>query len=175
MTSSTLRLRTTLVVASLLPVAGMARADCAPVIAAYAKAESSGRYAVYDVATMDAPAKGQPFQVTVGRAGYIFMGEKYKSIGGGTAGSEGQALKAREQKGTARCEPIADHSFGGESAAGWRIHDARARSLGDDAAINFYVSKSTGLPIYHAMGSNAGLRWAYGPTVVVPGADRIEK
>ncbi len=160
---------------SFLVVASAAHADCAPVIAAYAKADASGRYALFDVASMDAPPKGPAFQVTVGRAGYIFTGEKYKSIGGGVAGSEGEALRAREKAGTSRCESIGEHSFGAEGAVGYRILDARAKSLGDSAAINFYVSKSSGLPVYHAMGKDVGWRWAYGPTVVLPSADRIEK
>ena len=165
----------TAALAGLLVAAASAHADCAPVIAAYAKAQSTGRFALFDVTSMDGPAQGDPFQVTVGGNGYIFTGTKYKSIGGGVAGSEGEALRAREKSGAARCESIGAHSFGGEKAAGYRILDARAKALGDGAAIEFYVSSSTGLPAYHAMGTSPGWRWVYGTAVVAPSAGRIEK
>jgi hypothetical protein len=44
-------------------------ADCGPVIATYAKAEATGRYAMSDVASLQAAPKGKPFQVDVGGAG----------------------------------------------------------------------------------------------------------
>ncbi len=93
-------------------LADAARADCAPVLAAYANAEATKRYAVYEV---DA------------------LGERKSAAA------------------------IAD---------GFRI---RNHEQGDDyTAIALWIDRSTALPLFHGLGSDAGVGWKHGADVVPP-------
>ncbi len=98
-----------------------AHADCAPIIAAFAKAESTGRSAVYDVASMQAAPKGKPFHVDVSGVGYADVGDHRQKGGGGNAALEGSSLKGREQKGEVRCEPIGESRIAGDAVVGYQI------------------------------------------------------
>ena len=153
--------------------ASAACADCGPVIAAYAKAEATGRYAMYDVASLQAAPKGTPFQVDVGGAGYTNFGDRWQKGGGGDAGFEGSSLRKREGKGTVRCEPLGERKIGSETAVGYQIRNNEKGNAPDPTAIHMWISRSTGLPVFHGMGSDGGgLRWVYGPTVVAPAMTR---
>ena len=162
---------TTIVAAAV--VAGFslnAQADCKPVIDAYAKAEATGRYALYDVAGIQAQAKGKPFYVGIDGVGYTdFGGGRYQNAGNGQASSEGDALKDDEKTGKKRCEPLGERTIGNENATGYRIRSTEKGKLADLTAIDMWMSKGTGLPIFHGMGSDGGgMRWVFGPTVVAP-------
>lgn len=165
----------------LLAAAGVARADCAPVIAAYDRAEATKRYAIYEVDRVDGAPKGEPFAVTVGdvqyAANYVRRGPLSMVQDGyvrrsPTASVEGSMLKSDERKGEKRCETIGDRKAGGVSAVAYRI-----RSPGADAdpfALEVWVDRSTGLPFFHGLGSDSGgFRWRYGADVVPPPAARI--
>ncbi len=146
-----------------------AHADCAPVIAAYAKAEATGRYAMFDVSSIDAAPKGKPFQVDVDGFAYTNMGSSYSKSGGGDAGAEGNSLRSREQKGTVRCEALGERRIGTETALGYRIRGNDKGNQPDPTAIHLWVSRASGLPLFHGMGSDGGgLRWVYGAEVVAP-------
>ena len=155
--------------AVLAALPGPSRADCAPVIAAYAKAEATGRYAMFDVDSIASTPKGAPFQVDIGNVGYTHLGNgTYTRRGGGDAGAEAGSVKSREQKGSIRCEPIGERRIGSEAARGYRIR-ANDKSSQDPTAIHIWVATSSGLPLFHGMGSeDGGLRWVYGAEVAAP-------
>ncbi|MEO8923298.1 MAG: hypothetical protein ABI330_10830 [Caldimonas sp.] len=151
-------------------VAAGAQADCAPVIAAYAKAEATGRYAVYDVKNIQAAPTGKPFHVDVGNASYTNFGDHYQKGGGGTAASEGSSLKSRELKGAVRCEPLGERKISGDAALGYQVRNNDKNNAPDPTAIHIWISRLSGLPVFHTMGSEdgGGMRWVYGNDVVVP-------
>jgi hypothetical protein len=158
-----------------LAFANFAHADCGQVIEAYSKAEATGRYAMYDVDKITSAPKGQPFQVTIGSAGYVDVGGTYKNVGS-SAGSEGSSLKAREQKGEVRCEPLGERKIGNDILVGYQIRNNDKGNRPDPTAIHMWVNRATGLPWFHGMGSdNGGLRWVYGPEVVAPPPGKISK
>lgn len=158
-----------------MALAGTAQADCGPVIAAYTKAEATGRYALFDVNSLTEAPKGQPFHVTIGGAGYINMGETYKK-GGGSAGFEGSNLKNREKKGEARCEPLGERKIGAEQAIGYQIlRNDNGKPAPDANAIDMWVNRSTGLPMFHGIGwTKGGLRWVYGAEVSAPPPNKVK-
>ena len=152
-----------------------AMADCSAVIAAYKKAEANGRYAIYDVNGLAAPAKGDPFAITVGGKLWIspMMDGKYRRNGGDQSAIEAAMLKDSEKDGKKRCEELPIKKIGDEAVTGWQIMDASKPK--DPYAIHFYVSSATGLPIWHGMGSTSGFRWVYGAVVNPPADSKIIK
>jgi hypothetical protein len=167
-----------LAVTLLFTFAGAAHADCAPVLAAYAKADATKRFAMFDVDSLDAPPKGEPFMVSVGDFAYVpnivkkgplnYVKEGYTKSPSTFVGSEAASLKNREQKGAVRCEPLGERKIGAVQAVGYQIRRNDKGNQPDDTAIHMWVSRDTGLPIYHGMGSDGGLRWVYGAAVTVP-------
>jgi hypothetical protein len=160
-------------------LASAARADCAPVLAAYAKADATKRFAMFDVDSLAATPKGEPFMISIGEDAYVpnmvrkgplnFVMEGYKKSPSTFVRSEAASLKSREQKGEVRCEPLGERKIGAMAAVGYQIRNNKGTQP-DDTAIHMWVSRDTGLPIYHGMGSDGGLRWVYGAAVTVPGA-----
>jgi hypothetical protein len=165
-----------LAIALLAPV--LAHADCGPIVAAYAKAEATGRYALFDVASINDPAKGTPFQITVGNDGYIDpQGNSgtYRRTSAHIAAGEGRSLQEREQQGKVRCEPLGDRKIGSEQATGYQIRSNGKSSAPDPMAIHMWISRASGLPLFHGMGSDSGgLHWMYGSAVVLPAANKIK-
>ena len=146
-----------------------AQADCSPVIGAYGKAEATGRYGMYDAATMQTPPKGTPFYVHVGGAGYINTGKQLQRNDAGGAGFEGSSLKDRERKGQTRCESLGDGKVGNEAATGYRIRDVDGGKISEAMAVHMWIGKASGMPLYHALGGDEhGERWVYGNDVAVP-------
>lgn len=148
--------------------AAHAQADCSAVIAAYAKADATKRFAIYSAESMAQAPKGKPFHVEIGDksvtdTGY---GKEYMSTGGGTSLGEGNSLASEVKANKKRCESLGDGEVGDEAVTGYSIRSAKSGQ--DPFAIHFWISKSTGLPMYHGMGPGAGLRWVYGPGVVMP-------
>src|ERR1017187_8449690 len=128
--------------------AGAARADCAPIIAAYSKAELAGRYAVYNVASMQASPKGRAFHIDVAGVGYTDFGDHWQKGDGSHAAFEASYLKGQEQKGQVRCEAIGDDKIGSEVVVGYQIRK-NDKSAADPTAIRMWISRSTGMPVYH--------------------------
>lgn len=147
-----------------------AAADCDAVVAAYRKAEATKRYAVYEVDRIDRAPAGAPFSVSIDGTSWVRSYAADGSTGGWQksghlAAGEADALASREKSGRARCASLGDRKIGMITASGWRIGDGPK----DPAAIDFWIDRATGLPVFHGMGSdNAGLRWAYGADVVAP-------
>ena len=124
-----------LVIVLLAPA--LARASCEPVVAAYAKAEATGRYALFDVARINAPAKGAPFQITVGNDGYIDPAGNsgtYQKTSARIVAGEGRSVQEREQQGKVRCEPPGDRKIGDEPAIGDQIRNNDKGSAPDPTA-----------------------------------------
>lgn len=165
----------------LLTATDVARADCAPVIAAYDKAEATKRYAIYDVDRVDGAPEGEPFAITVGdvqyTANYVRRGPLSMVKDGYVrrspmAAVEGSMLKSDEKKGEKRCETIGERKAGPVSTIAYRIRKAGAAE--DPFAIELWVDKSTGLPFFHGMGSDSGgFQWTYGAAVVAPPAAQV--
>ena len=147
-------------------------ADCGPVVAAYEKAEATGRYALYDAPTMQSQPKGTPFYVRIAGNGYIDSGKGLEPNNAGGAAFEGADLKGREQKGEASCQRIGEGKVGADAATGWLVRNGRGTAP-DPTAIHFWIATSSGLPLYHAIGGDSdGWRWVYGSQVVAPKAKR---
>jgi len=162
-----------------------AHADCGPVIAAYIKADATKRYAVFDVDSLTAAPTGDPLSLTIGDVSYT---QKYVKKGpfeivkaGYQKGSSGAAfeassLKSREQKGEVRCEPLGERKIGAEQVVGYRIRDNDKSGKPDVTAIEIWISRPTGLPLWHGMGSDAGgFRWVFGAAVSAPSAEKMAK
>ena len=162
----------------------VAHADCGPVISAYGKADATRRFAMFDVETLAQVPKGEPFMVVIGDVRYTqnivrksaiqFVIDGYKAAGY-AAGFEAGSLKEREQKGVVRCEPLGERKIGSEAAIGYQIRKNDKGTQPDPNAIHMWVNRATGLPIYHGMGSDGGLRWVYGAEVTAPAADKLRK
>lgn len=160
-------------------------ADCGPVLAAYAKADATKRFAIFDVDSLAAPPKGEAFMIGIGDDSYVqnivrksaldYVMDGYKRSASSFVRSEATSLKSREQKGAVRCEPLGERKIGTETALGYQIRNNDKGNQPDDTAIHMWVNRSTGLPIYHGMGSDGGLRWVYGAAVVAPAADKVRK
>ena len=152
-------------------VAVAARADCKPVIEAYAKAAATKRYALYDVTSFQQPIKGKPYSVVIGDTGYADYNSDgtYHVIPGGKAALEGPVLKEDEQKGKTRCEPLGSRNIGTDTAIGYDVRSNGNSRLADATAVHMWISKATGLPVFNGVGSDdTGFRWVYGATVVAP-------
>lgn len=163
--------------------ASAARADCAPVVAAYAKADSTRRFAMFDVDGIAKEPKGEPFMVVIGDVQYtpniVKKGTLNYELDGFKAGRyavgyQADSLKEREKKGAVRCESLGERRIGAEQVIGYQIRSPG--SAADPNAIHMWVSRATGLPLVHGMGSDDGmLRWVYGAAVVTPAPAKIHK
>jgi hypothetical protein len=162
-----------------------AQADCAPVISAYTKADATKRFAVLDVSSIDAAPKGDTVMTVIGDTQYTpnivrkgplnFVTEGYKA-GPYSAGIESGSLKDRERKASVRCEPFGERKIGSEAAVGYRVRSNDKGAQDDPTAIDVWVSRATGLPVWHGMGSDGGgFRWVYGAAVIAPDPAKIKK
>jgi hypothetical protein len=164
--------------------AGMAQADCKPVIAAYVKADATKHFAIYEVDSIDQVPKGEPMFITIGDVKYTenlvkkgplsFAKDGYTK-GGASAGLEANSLRTDEQKGKMKCAPIADRTIGGEVAAGYHVGSTESGPYGlDPGAFDMWISRATGLPIvYSPDPDSGGFRYVYGNQVVAPAASKI--
>jgi len=162
-----------------------AQADCGPVISAYTKADATKRFAVLDVASIDAAPKGDTVIAVIGDVQYTpnivrkgplnFATEGYNA-GSYTPGNESGSLKDRERKGSVRCESLGERKIGSEAAIGYRVRSNDKGTQADPTAIDIWVGRATGLPVWHGMGSDGGgFRWVYGAAVVTPDPAKIKK
>lgn len=168
---------------ALLPVAA-ALADCKPVIAAYAKADATRRFAIYEVDSLDQVPKGEPMFITIGDVKYSenlvkkgpmnYVKDGYTK-GGAAAGFEANSLRTDEQQGKMKCTPLPDRKFGGEMAAGYHVGSTESGPYGlDPGAYDFWVSRATGLPIvYTPDPESGGFRYVFGNQVVAPTPGKI--
>jgi len=163
--------------------AGNAHADCKPVIDAYLKADATKRYAVFDVDSMAQAPKGEPFLIVVDGAEYqpnmvrkgplniVMDGYTRRAF---TTNGEARALKEREARGEKRCEALGDRKVGTEAVVGYRVRAAGKQP--DVTANDVWISRASGLPLWHGLGSDdGGYRWVYGAAVVAPAADKVRK
>ncbi len=167
-----------LVVVPLLPP--LAFADCSAVIGAYAKAQATGRFGWVDAGKLDEPTKKGPFSlVNIGNDGWFASmdtkdGGKFKKIPSGAAQARADAVRDNEKQGQSRCEPLGERKVGGDPLVGYLIRD-NSKSAEDFAALHVWISKSTGLPVYHGLSENGGFRWVYGDAVAPPQPNQIAK
>jgi hypothetical protein len=88
---------------------------------------------------------------------------------------EAKSLKTREGRG-ARCtaRPWASARSAATRVVGHRI---RSNDKGNDTtATDVWLSRATGMPVWHGMGSDGGgFRWFYGAAVAAPPADKLRK
>ena len=164
--------------AVLAALAGTAHADCAPVIAAFDKADATKRYAMYEVDSMAQAPKGDPFMVAIGDVEYRQKYERKGPLsivkagfekGGHAAGVEGRSIKEREKKGGLRCEPLGERKVGSEVALGYRIRNNEGKEP-DPSATDVWISRASAVPLFTSVGGSddGGFRWVYGSSVVAP-------
>ena len=162
----------------LLFASSTAIAECKPVLAAYAKAEATKRYAIYEVDRIDAAPKGEPTIVAIGDVEYdpnLVRKTPIDIVKVGYVKSrhdpnrEIDALKAREASGKGRCESLGERRLGNVTAVGYRIRDTAPGRMSEVTAIDLWIDQATGLPVFHGMGSaGGGFHWTYGNAVVPP-------
>jgi hypothetical protein len=165
-------------------LASAAHADCKPVIAAYAKADATRRFAIYEVDSLDQAPKGEPMFVTIGDVKYSenlvqkgplnFVKDGYTKGGAGT-GFAAESLRTDEQKGKMKCVPLPDRKIAGEAAAGYHVGPTESGAYGlDPGAYDFWISRTTGLPLIYSLDPDSGgFRYVYGNQVVAPAANKI--
>jgi hypothetical protein len=169
---------------ALLGVVHVAHADCDPVVAAYAKAAATKHYAVFEVDRFEQAPKGEPFSVTIGDTEYVenyvqkspisIVKAGYKKDHGDGATREMGMLKTNAAKGQSICNPLGDRRLGTASVTGYRIVDKSLGSLANTMAIEMWIDKSSGLPLWHGVGSDGGgFRWAYGDAAKAPAASEV--
>ncbi len=88
-----------------MTMAGAARADCGPVIAAFEKADATGRFAWFEVVDVNQAPTGDPIMVSIGDDSYV-------PVGGG-AKFKGKSPVNRSLEGSAE-------RFAQASRAQWR-------------------------------------------------------
>lgn len=169
---------------SLCVLACAAHADCKPVIAAYAKADATRHFAIYEVDSFDQVPKGEPMFITIGDVKYTenwvrkspldFVKDGYTKGGAGT-GFEANSLRTDEQKGKMKCTPLPDRKIAGEAAAGYHVGSAAGSNGGlEPGAYDFWVSRATGLPIIYTLDPDSGgFRYVFGNQVVAPAPGKI--
>ncbi len=82
-------------------------------------------------------------------------------------------MRDDEKKGKGRCEPLGERKVGADTVVGYLV---RNNGKGEDfTALHVWISKSTGLPVYHGLGETNGFRWVYGADVVPPPAGQVVK
>jgi hypothetical protein len=162
-----------------LTAAATAHADCAPVIAAFDKADATKRFALYEVDSVTQVPKGDPFMIAIDNVSYRQKYERKGALsfvkagfeqGGHAAGFEGRSLKEREKKGEQRCEPLGERKLGSEAAVGYRIRNNRGKEA-DLSATDMWIGRASGTPLFTSIGpdESSGMRWVYGASVVAPG------
>ena len=149
-------------------------------IDAYGKADASKRFAMFNIDSQE--PEGEPFMVVIGDVQYTpnvvrkgplqFETDGFKAAPY-SAGVEARSLKEREKKGAVRCDLLGERKIGAEQALGYQIRSPG--NAADPTAIHLWVSRSTGLPLVHGMGSDDMLRWVYGTAVAAPASGKIRK
>jgi hypothetical protein len=154
----------------------LAHADCGPVIAAYSKAEATGRYGWYNAIKIDETPKPPMIMMTIGKDVWYDQTEEGKMFSKWNlrvAQKQADDLRDDEKKGDKRCEPLGDRVIRGEPAVGF-ITRNNGKSKEDLTAIHVYISKSTGLPIWHGFDTGGGYHWVYGAVVTPPPANKVK-
>lgn len=153
----------------------MAHADCSAVIAAYSKAQATKQFGWVDADKLDAPAKKGPFSlINIGSEGWLGSDDgKFTKIPAGGAQVRADKVRDDEKGGKGRCESLGERKVGTDPVVGYLV---RNNGKGEDyAALHVWISKSTGLPVYHGLGETNGFRWVYGAAVAPPPAGQVVK
>lgn len=153
----------------------LAHADCSAVIAAYTKAQATKRFGWVDADKLDALARKGPFSlVNIGNDGWFSSDDgKFQKIPAGGAQARADKVRDDEKQGKGRCEPLGERKVGTDPVVGYLVRD---NGKGEDfAALHVWISKSTGLPVYHGLGETNGFRWVYGADVAPPPAGQVVK
>jgi hypothetical protein len=159
-----------------------AQADCGPVIAAFEKADASGRFAWFQVADVNQTPTGDPIMVTIGDVSYVPVeaGPKFKGkyqTTGILQGVLGASLKRRESDGRASCKPLDDRTLRGEPAMGFNVTGGTPIGNTGSSSEDIWISRGTGLPIIQGMDSaiHGGVVWVYGAAVSAPPPEKLLK
>jgi hypothetical protein len=153
----------------------VAHADCSAVIAAYTKAQATKQFGWVDADKLDAPAKKGPFSlVNIGNEGWLASDDgKFRKIPAGGAQARADRVRDDEKNGKGRCEPLGQRKVGADPVVGYLVRD---NGKGEDfTALHVWISKSTGLPVFHGLGETNGFRWVYGADVAPPPAGQVVK
>lgn len=175
-----------LLLCALTAFAGVAYADCKPVIAAFQKTDATQRFAIYSVDDLNDAPKGEPMFVTIGDAKYsehnvrkgpLTIVKDGYTKGPASAGFEAESVRKDEQSGSKKCTALADRKVGNEMAVGYHVGSpgAKPNSL-DPGAMDVWISRTTGLLVAMAPDTETGgFRYVYGSPVVAPPASQIRK
>ena len=116
-----------------------------------------------------------PFSlVNIGSDGWFSSDDgKFQKIPAGGAQARADKVRDDEKQGKGRCEPLGERKVGTDPVVGYMV---RNNGKGEDyAALHVWISKSTGLPVYHGLGETNGFRWVYGTDVAAPPAGQVTK
>jgi hypothetical protein len=159
-----------------------ALADCGPVIAAFEKADATGRFAWFEVADVNQTPTGDPIMVTIGDVSYVPVeaGPKFKGkyqTTGILQGVLGASLQRRESDGRASCKPLDDRTLRGEPAMGFNVNGGTPIGNTGSSSEDIWISRGSGLPIIQGMDSaiHGGVLWVYGDAVSAPPPEKLLK
>ena len=162
-----------------LLAAGVAHADCGPVIAAFQKADATGRFAWFEVKDANQAPSGDPMMIRIGETSYVpVSGAKFKGkyqTTGLLQGILASSLTRRERDGKASCTPLPDRVLRGERVLGFNVIGGNPIGQADPASEDVWISRATGLPIIQSMDSadHNGVVWIYGAAVSAPPPDKV--
>jgi hypothetical protein len=151
-----------------LLAAGIAHANCAPVVDALEKASRQARLAQYDIDSRDQPLTGKPVLVRIGKVLYDGFGGDYERTEIDGADPMLQALRRAVREGRARCETAGTDTWRGAAATRVRFDNPMAPKQYNPTTM--WIAKSTGLPVYHEINGlgPGGFAWVYGDAVSEP-------
>lgn len=163
-------------------LAGAAHADCGPVIAAFQKADATGRFAWFEVSDINQAPKGDPLMVSIDETSYVpvrgvaqYKG-KYQATGFLT-GVLASSLIRRERDGKASCKPLTDRTIRGQAALGFNVTGGTPIGNASQSSEDVWIGRDTGLPIVQSMDStdHDGVVWVYGAAVSELPPERLVK
>ncbi len=160
------RIPALLILSALLP--GVALADCAAPLEALAKSWQQARLAQYEVSSPEQAPPSKPAMVRIGKTIWTDLTGSGKFMRTDIGPSEEPlAISMKRAKGQ-NCQPLGDGTYHGQPVVKYKLDpSAGTNTMG---GVTLWVSKASGLPVYHGFDKTAfgGYAWVYGDAVKEP-------